>query len=616
MAYRLGPASLKEALAGMNVDRLQPMMRALPVPAPKPTRKVDIVKAILRCLDDAKLRELWSRMDDLQHLAVAEAVHGPNGRFSAQQFQAAHGRLPDGYRAASYYDFPVLGFFLYPLDRHFPELVVVPPDLADRLREFVPQPPEPVIETAEQCPEFVERRLQRWVARGKEEKFESVALVCRYMEEAAVEDLFVTLRLIDDGKLAVGPKTRRPSARTVELLEGVLHGGDFFVESKPKRKGRRRQPIGAIRAYAWPWLVQAGGLAEPARGKLALTPAGRAAVSARPALTLRRIWKRWLTSTLLDEFNRIDEVKGQFRGRGRQAMTSPRGRRSAIVDVLAECPTGRWVEVDEFHRFMKATDQDFEVTRNPWRLYIGDPEYGSFGYETTGGGDELETRYLLCFLFEYAATLGLVDVAFTAPKNARQDWVSRWGADDLEFLSRYDGLKFFRVNPLGAWCLGAARRYEPSSLPTPSALAVLPDLRVRASAPLLSAERLLLETWATVEAEGVWRLDLDRALTAVEHGHEPAEFRKFLTARDDQPLPEKVEGFLRMLERGMSALKPAVNALLIECADAGIADRIAANPQAAKYCLRTGPRGLSVPVKSEKKFRKAVHALGYALPPG
>lgn len=614
MAVRLGPASLKEALTGTNVNWLQAMMRELPVPPPRPTRKVDIVKAILRCLDDAKLRELWSRMDDLQQLAVAETVHGPTGCFKARRFRAERGRLPEGFRLASSYDCSVLRFFLFPLERHLIELVVVPSDLADRMREFVPPPPEPALDTVKECPEFVERSLQRWNIKGKKAKLESVALVRRNMEEAAVEDLFATLRLIDDGKLAVGPKTRRPSSRTVDLLGEVLHGGDYYPA--PKRvSGRWRQPIGLIRAYAWPWLVQAGGLAEPAPGKLTLTPAGRAAFGARPELTLRRIWKRWLANTLLDEFNRIDEVKGQFRGRGRQAMTSPRGRRKAIVDVLAECPTGRWVEVDEFHRFMNATGLDFEVTRDPWRLYLEDPEYGSFGYETSGGGDELKTRYLLCFLFEYAATLGLVDVAFTAPRNARLDWVSRWGGDDLEFLSRYDGLKFFRVNPLGAYCLGRARRYESSSLPAPSALTVLPDLRVRASGHLAPAERLLLETWAAVEAEGVWRLDLDRALTAVEHGHEPAEFRKFLDARDDQPLPEKVEGFLRRIERGMNALKPAVDALLIQCADAEIADRIAANPQAAKYCLRAGPRSLSVPVKSEKRFRKAVHALGFAFPP-
>lgn len=276
MAYRCGPANLKEALAGMNVDLLQGMMRDLPVPPPKPTRKVDIVKAILRCCGGAKLRELWSRLDNVQQLAVAEALHGPTGRFDARQFQAAHGRLPDGYRAASYYDFPVLGFFLVPAERHGPELAVVPADLADRLREFVPPPPEPTLNTGDGCPESVELPLQRWNVKGKNAKSDRVALLRRDMEEAAVADLFAILRLIDDGKLAVGPKTGRPSTRTVDLLEGVLHGGDFYPALE-RVMARRYQPIGPIRAYAWPWLVQAGGLAAPSPGRLALTPAGRAA---------------------------------------------------------------------------------------------------------------------------------------------------------------------------------------------------------------------------------------------------------------------------------------------------------------------------------------------------
>ncbi len=613
-ASRLGIPTLKEALAGTNVDVLQKMMRVLPVPAPRPTRKVEIVKAMLRRLDQARLKELWSRMDDLQQLAVAEAVRDPNGLFDVQRFRALYGRLPEGFGKTGYYDFPVLHFFLFAPDRVDPELLFVPADLAARLRKFAPPPPEASTHSIVECPEFVERRSERRAFKDGKERFENVALVRRRMEEAAVDDLFSTLRLIDEGRLAVGPQTLRPSSRTVERLGAVLHGGDFFVEPERKGRDRRRQPIGAIRAWAWPWLVQAGGLAKAAGGKLTLTRAGLAAIGESPALTLRRIWERWLGNTLLDEFNRIDDVKGQFRGRGKRAMTPPDERRDAIVDTLEECPVGRWVEVDEFHRFMLARGRGFSVTEDPWLLYLEDPEYGSFGYRTDGSGDELEVRYLLCFLFEYAATLGLVDVAFTSPRGARSDWLARAVGDNLDFLSRYDGLEFFRVNPLGAYCLGGARRYDPPSPPTPSALVLLPDLRVRSDAPLQPAERLLLETYAVAEAEGVWRLDLERGLTALEHGHDPTELRKFLAARDAQPLPEKVESCLRLIERGLSVLKPPVNALLIECADAETADRIASSPQAAKHCLRTGPRSVSVPVTSEKAFRKAVHALGYALP--
>ncbi len=94
-----------------------------------------------------------------------------------------------------------------------------------------------------------------------------------------------------------------------------------------------------------------------------------------------------------------------------------------------------------------ATDLGFKVTRDPWSLCLEHQEYGSFGYQKDGHGDDLE---------------------------------------------------FIRLNPLGAYCLGG--------------------------------------------------------------GHDAAELRDFLDARDEQPLPETVEAFLRRMERGATALtqRPAL----------------------------------------------------------
>ena len=62
----------------------------------------------------------------------------------------------------------------------------------------------------------------------------------------------------------------------------------------------------------------------------------------------------------------------------------------------------------------------------------------------------LEGRYALCVLFEYAATLGVIDVAYASPRGARDDYRELWGADRYDSLSRYDGLAAIRVNDLGA----------------------------------------------------------------------------------------------------------------------------------------------------------------------
>ena len=250
----------------------------------------------------------------------------------------------------------------------------------------------------------------------------------------------------------------------------------------------------------------------------------------------------------------------------------------------------------------------------PWLLYITDAHYGSLGYADGHDWDILEGRYLLCLLFEYVATLGMIDVAFTDPDGARTDFANLWGTDEMAWLSRYDGLQTFRLNPLGAYCLGLAAEYEPSTPPRRASLTVFPDRRLCADAQLSPDERLVLQTWANAESDDVWRLDRDKILAAVESGHDADDLRRFLAARDDQPLPETVEGFLRNAERGARALRTQGMALLIECADADIAARLATDARTAKLCLRAGERHLVVRTTSEAAFRKAMRTLGYGMP--
>ena len=95
----------------------------------------------------------------------------------------------------------------------------------------------------------------------------------------------------------------------------------------------------------------------------------------------------------------------------------------------------------------------------------------------------------MCLLFEYAATLGLIDVAYTHPDGARHDFAGNWGTDDLAFLSRYDGLQYFRINPLGAWCLGIADEYVPAAPPPSASLTVYPDLRLQWEGPISADKR-------------------------------------------------------------------------------------------------------------------------------
>jgi len=170
--------------------------------------------------------------------------------------------------------------------------------------------------------------------------------------------------------------------------------------------------------------VQAGGLAELAGTRLQLTAPGRKALSASPHATVRDLWRKWVSSGVIDELSRVESIKGQ---RSTNVLSSVSTRRRTVAAAVGSLPAGTWVQVDDLFARMRRSGLDPTVERNArslWRLYLAEPQYGSLGYAGYHEWEILQGRYTLAVLFEYAATLGLLDVAFTDPSGAREDFVT------------------------------------------------------------------------------------------------------------------------------------------------------------------------------------------------
>jgi len=471
----------------------------------------------------------------------------------------------------------------------------VPTDLHPALKAFV-RPPEPArIASVEGLPPTINETM----------------ITVRPTERDAAVDLAVMLRLVEQGKMQVGDKTSLPTASTLRFLADRLAGGDFYSDDQPK--DGQGQRIGPIKAFAWPMLLQAAALTQRKGSKLALTKAGLKAMGSAPAEALRTMWQKWTDSDLLDEFSRIDTIKGQ-RASGR-VMSAVQPRRDAICEALRSCPIGAWISVEEFSRFMRASGHAFEVARDPWKLYIGEAQYGSLGYSGSHDWPVLQYRYVLCLLFEYAATLGIVDVAYIEPNQAPRNFSDLWGTDDLEFLSRYDGLAFFRITPLGAYCVGSSENFACGEPPSQMRLSVLPSLEVKVLDGEPSVEEALtLEAWGVQETPRSWRLDRQRAIAAIERGHSLDDLRTFLQSRDEQPLPETAESFITTCSKNSSALKVMGTALLVECRDEPTAEFIAGHKLNTGLCQRAGGRRLVVRLENEEKFRALVRTLGLGMP--
>jgi hypothetical protein len=281
-------------------------------------------------------------------------------------------------------------------------------------------------------------------------------VLARWTAPDALSNLVSVLELAADGQVRYSTSTRRPTAATVKLVEDVLVAGDFYDSGEP------------IAAFAWPLLIQVGGLVRLAGTRLELSPRGHA-ILARPSYeALGALWARWLGSVSTDELARIEAIGGQ---RKPGTLTSAITRRAAVAAALTALQPGAWTGAGKLLASLRAQQQPPLVAarslRALWRLYVVDSYFGSLGHAGSRTWDLVEGRYALCVLFEYAATLGLIDVAYTDPRGARDDYRTLWGADQLSCLSRYDGLSAVRVNELGAAVLHDPDALSGLGLPVP-----------------------------------------------------------------------------------------------------------------------------------------------------
>jgi hypothetical protein len=597
------PDLLREVLESYTVPVLRGLAQLLDKSLP--TRKAELVSLILKHLEDPqRLRQLWAELDDRQQAAVAEVVHSASGRFDGAAFRAKYGKDPNWGRInrwGSMEDPSPLGLFIYGTR--------VPRDLRGRLKAFVPAPRAAQIKTADEPPDTVS---QSWYNYQKnEQETVEIPVIRAEMEHAAQHDLLAMLRLVDASKIRVSDKTKRVTAAGARAITEVLQGGDFY-EPAENRDPWTTEP-GAIKAFAWPLILQAAGLVELSGTKLQLTAAGRKALASPPHETIQRAWNRWLKTTILDEFNRVHTIKGQT-GKGKRQMTAASSRREVIAKALAACPPHEWIAFDEFGRFMRASGYRFEVAHDLWHLYITDPNYGSLGYSGFGDWSIVQGRYLLAFLFEYAATMGLVDVAYIPPAGARDDYDELWGVDDLDCLSIYDGLLYLRLNGLGAWCLELTDEYVPSPLEVRRVFKVLPNRDVVAVEPLDPADRLFVEQFAVQTSDAVWHIEPVKLLEMLEQGQTVAQVQEFLTARSGGALPDNVAVFLQEMAERASQLVDRGPARLIEARDAALMQLIANDSRLKSLCLPAGDRYLVIPADSEATFRRALRELGYGLP--
>ncbi len=605
--------TVEQALWALTVPDLKVLARTLPGRSPRGTKE-NLIAGICRQLVGKSLRDLWSRLDALQQAAVAQAAHDEDGRFRLDGFRLRHGEVPhfgdEKPMSVGFVTPSLLCLFIYGAQ--------VPHDLRELLLEFVPRPePQEIKTLAGDPPPRLRVKIEDT---AKKQRSRLHRVLCSDSEHRAVTELSGVLRLVDSGRIAATPKTGQITAASGRLVRKVLEDDDFFAETNVVRRSRSGSRTlvkeGAIRAFAWPRLLLVGGLVRPSGTRMVLTKQGRQVLREPSYEALRALWSSWLLHdwSADDELLRISELRGvSTMGYG---LTDLVRRRAAVSAALADCPVGMWVAVDDFFAHVRTAGHDFDVViRNGyWQLSIDDyPKQELDRYADDDLWLILQGRFILCLLFEYAATLGLIDVAYTTPVEARTD-VSQVSFS-LSYLSRYDGLQFFRLTGFGSFCLGCSASHV-AETPAPVGLRVTARAEVKASAELPAADRLLLGHYGEPSATGrAFKLNRTGLLKAVEHGHSIDELRQLLKARSTtNAIPARVESLLLDCEERSRCVRTTGTARLLECSTGVLAREISTSRRLKKLCMRAGDKTIVVRAEDWSRFQAALRMHGYALP--
>lgn len=587
---------LIERLNTETVNDLKKRLTALSCSFSSSLKKAELMHLIESCFQLDQLKIYWTtQLNDLDKQVVAEVVYGPPAHsFDDAQFFAKHQKKPQFYhdaegRYGSYNKKPTLLGALF-FNGYMPS------ELQIRFKSFIEKPLQNSLKGIDLLPD-------------------TLSLTVAHRETVVFGEIKIILKLVLDGKIKISDKTNYPSSATIKLIESHLYDGDFYSEENKKPVAPYEDSIGAIRAFSWMMLLQAGKLAKLSGTTLQLTAAGKKALYQPIEEVIRTLWQDWLKSKFLDEFRRIDNVKGQT-GKGKRDFTDPIARRLVIQSALQGAPINSWIKFDSFSRYMLSNRCTFDVVKKaPWNLYICEPQYGSLGYAGSHSWNILQDRYLLCFLFEYAATLGLIDVAYVHPKNAKKDYGHMWGTDDLSFFSRYDGLVYFRINNLGSFCLNANELYQAATSIASKDIAIHVDESglITISALNIPVDVLVvLEQFCRRQDTHHWILDQDSLIAALETRYDLTVIVKFFSTYQVS-IPKKISELIEDIIKKSTQLRMKNKVVLFECAQAELARQFSSIPSVSRYCSWVGEKLLAIPEVDLLKFKASIGKLGYVI---
>ncbi len=577
-------------------------------PNPSSLRRDEAIFYLVEQLSTkAALRKLWERLSPLTQQTLSLTVHVTNGVYQPEIVRLRYGQAPpppqrlwSGYRPTE-------------LDLFMDDSLTILGELYPLLRVVVPKPEPWRIPTQPEPPP----------------RYEALGFERSPGPEVGLQDLLTVLALAGQGRLQINDRML-PTADSIQLILENLAAGDFLLPKgsnpgTPAELNESIRPIGLVR------FLLGSGMAAPGpragyNQVLELKPLGWEWLARPSADLLLDALETWSRCNDFDELDRLPHLRGAAAvalqatpaRKGDGPRPEPGKRRDRILEALSWVPQGVWLSIDDFFKAIKLWQFDFSLDREEELTAIDDSNGRKLDIaELRDPWRATRGAYTLVVLWETLATLGAIDIAYTEPHHAPpflETPTESWQRP-IHPYSRYDGLRYFRVNDLGAYLFGHTKRYLIPNSCTEPFFYIDEERRLHPTRDaLLPYQQQILPILGTWDPENAcYRLHKAAWLTAQQEQGTLKERRELLQARHDGPLAPAVEDWLEQTEADSTALRRGRTMLTIQVRSTEVRDAILADPELRRYSRLLDDRTLLIPSSREHAFLRRVMELGYGV---
>ncbi len=573
-----------------DLKALRALLKLVGHPNPNEVRRDEAIFYLIQQLHSkSALRELWDKLSPITQKAISFTVHTTEGTYRPDLVRLRYGQAPPP--PQKYWS----GYIPSELDLFLDEDKRILSELYPLLRVVAPKP-------------------ERWEMPVHPEpppRYESIGFERSPGPEAGLQDLTMVLALAGQKKLQVNDRML-PTFESAQLILDNLAAGDFLNHQRVKDPYDTIKPVGLVRFALGSGLVKLG----PRTGyntTLVLTPMGWEWLIRPSSDLLVDALDAWTNNTLYDEIDRIDHLRNV--NKPSDQRTPPSERRDKIIETLSWSPHNAWLSVDDFFTALKLWQHDFEV--DPELNAIDDMNGRKMSIdELKDPWRAVQGAYTLVILFEILGSIGALDLAYTEPQHAPpflEAPTESWQRPITPY-TRYDGLTYFRINPLGAYLLGHTRRYYLPKSISERFYVIDEDLIFQPTRdPLLPYQHQILPLVGVEGEDGRFRLDKTLWLQAQQLDNTLKERKELLLARHDGPLSPVVEDWLDQAEADSTALRKGRTMITIQVRRPEVRNAILEDPELRRYCRLLDDRTLLIPSSRERAFIRKVMQLGYGM---